>query len=1088
MQQIRDIILLFTSLIIGFNSISQNYNGEDYLLNIFPVSPETAALGTYGNIGIEQSCGKFTFQVPLYTIKAGNFEMPISLNYGYSGFMVGTLPTKYGLGWNLNAGGVITREVKGLPDDIDTYPYKGYLSDNIGLDYVVNWDNLSEAGKQNLVENSARGDWDAEPDKFYISVGNLSASFYFNENAEAVFIPYRNYSIEIINYSINNSFEDGFILTDDLGNKYYFTKTETVQKLTEYYFYISGWHLSSIELANNMEISFEYNQNSFNDYLQKTVSQSKAYLTYEGWISCSSSDEYNFDPDDYYFSSLDYYSNSKKYLEKIIFPEGEMQISDNTISVNDYLGNEKVKFKIYQSNFCNNETYKKIERITKFDNGGAEKDFYVFEYWDGVPGYNTAIGDPSAFNFLFQQDYFGFYNNPYPLNNSLIPGIANRIPNFNSSRVGAMKRIIYQTGGYSEIIYEPNKVNGYESTGLLEGMTYTNDTVNVSASVMEDPTKDFPKEDFDIGYFTINTNSVVYLSYGFNFFGQDPTSCPFNVYCTIEVKRQEGVNGGCQINQLTYPCNHYTNNRNVSDGTFILEGKLYLEQGTYELSVYVYAENILPNGGLDIVTSSASLFYYNEDLYNDEVVVSGIRVKEIKGFSSLIAQEPEEHTIYNYNQLDGKSSGKLVYPLNYTYFNHIYVNEVGCTDPHSCCYPTKTFMSHSSTTLNSFNNSPVFYERVEKINRNEIESGKSVSNFTSEFYINYLPPFINASGGMKPWKFGKTDTVILVNKNNNEIKRTISAFSDKYNNINPLDPETRVYGLKVMLLNPGNWLFDWEDYAFQEYSIIAQDYLLAETEEIDSFENGDEIHSISNYEYDDNTNYLKESEDINSKGESIKTTYFYPYEYSESLQRIQGLIDNNIIAKPIKTEKILAGNQTSGTVILLNDFGLPDSIYNYETTVLDPPQTHDPNTLIPPDYNKKAEFLYYDNGKLKEFIRTDDITVCVLWGYNNNYIVAKIENATYDVVVSNLGCSYEELQQKTDIELRAIFENLRDDIDLPNAMITSYTYKPLVGMKTETDPAGKTIFYDYDDFNRLETIKDQDGNIIKHIDYNYKTQ
>jgi len=60
-------------------------------------------------------------------------------------------------------------------------------------------------------------------------------------------------------------------------------------------------------------------------------------------------------------------------------------------------------------------------------------------------------------------------------------------------------------------------------------------------------------------------------------------------------------------------------------------------------------------------------------------------------------------------------------------------------------------------------------------------------------------------------------------------------------------------------------------------------------------------------------------------------------------------------------------------------------------------------------------------------------------------------------------------------------------------MITSYTYNPLVGMTSETDPAGHTTIYKYDDdFNRLETIKvkdvNQDEYIIKHFDYNYKDQ
>jgi YD repeat-containing protein len=57
---------------------------------------------------------------------------------------------------------------------------------------------------------------------------------------------------------------------------------------------------------------------------------------------------------------------------------------------------------------------------------------------------------------------------------------------------------------------------------------------------------------------------------------------------------------------------------------------------------------------------------------------------------------------------------------------------------------------------------------------------------------------------------------------------------------------------------------------------------------------------------------------------------------------------------------------------------------------------------------------------------------------------------------------------------------------LPNAFITSYTYKPLVGMTSQTDAKGMTTYYEYDAFQRLKAVKDQNGNILKQTDYHYK--
>lgn len=65
------------------------------------------------------------------------------------------------------------------------------------------------------------------------------------------------------------------------------------------------------------------------------------------------------------------------------------------------------------------------------------------------------------------------------------------------------------------------------------------------------------------------------------------------------------------------------------------------------------------------------------------------------------------------------------------------------------------------------------------------------------------------------------------------------------------------------------------------------------------------------------------------------------------------------------------------------------------------------------------------------------------------------------------------------------FDDLR--VHPSDASMTSYTYDPLVGITGTVDPRGNTAIYEYDSFGRLTGIKDLDGNYIQRFNYNYRT-
>lgn len=59
---------------------------------------------------------------------------------------------------------------------------------------------------------------------------------------------------------------------------------------------------------------------------------------------------------------------------------------------------------------------------------------------------------------------------------------------------------------------------------------------------------------------------------------------------------------------------------------------------------------------------------------------------------------------------------------------------------------------------------------------------------------------------------------------------------------------------------------------------------------------------------------------------------------------------------------------------------------------------------------------------------------------------------------------------------------------IPKAIVTIYTYKPLIGINSITDARGVTTYYDYDNSGRLMECYYKEGTnkyILKHYNYHY---
>jgi YD repeat-containing protein len=91
-----------------------------YTDRIMPASPDAAALAKYADIPVSNYTGTPTLDIPLYAIKTRDLDVPISISYHGSGVRVEEEASSVGLGWVLNAGGVIQHQIRGRDDFRET--------------------------------------------------------------------------------------------------------------------------------------------------------------------------------------------------------------------------------------------------------------------------------------------------------------------------------------------------------------------------------------------------------------------------------------------------------------------------------------------------------------------------------------------------------------------------------------------------------------------------------------------------------------------------------------------------------------------------------------------------------------------------------------------------------------------------------------------------------------------------------------------------------------------------------------------------------------------------------------------------------
>lgn len=1103
---IKKCFFIFLGIVWGtvINAQSSPESPDLLLQKIKPMSPTAASLSKFGDIPVNYYSGSPSISIPLFKVGSGQLEVPVSLNYQFNGLKTEELASWVGLGWSLNAGGVIGRTIRGTADeDNNGYMIPGRMS----VQYMIN--NPSDP---NVIDNlilAGKGLFDTEPDIFYFNFLGYSGKFYFNqEDQQFHSLPIENISISFD--SNNNSFT---IITPD-GNKFLFDKREvttnsgpscngSVPPANSYSSSTTAWFLSSIKNSNeNDEISFSYNS-AGSYYVEHTNQESK-------YILRGMSGSWVLNPPDFNYERCTQSSQINfQRLEYINFRGGYIKFVASVTDRCDLPGDKSLDYaELYDS---------KNNLIKKFSfNYGYFGDYGVpnacsypnnlslrlkltgvqEESTTGVQlinPYQFVYEESAAFpsRLSFSQDYWG-YNNGMN-NQALIPSFiytsntgiptffpgANRRPDFNASKLGSIKKITYPTGGSTEFEFENNEVSDPQVEPSVELRIQTLEGDHVGLQTYYENT------------FVVNeppSQMNNFLGGAFVEIGVSEPGCDITQGTTCAVLSLEGLTPGTNgIGNITaYNFNGF-----------------YLPNGTYKMKA-----------NFNQVPAMFQDFYYyikwDHAIFDQSYLVGGIRLKKMTDFDGYNTSN-KVIKLFNYTSDETTlSSGKVFsYPYDFSNeFNHVFwtLNEFD-----DLFVFNRSFQKLTSTSKYPLISSGAGYVGYGQVN---VTYGESGEGGTEKFYFTNIPDLLETNFPVfsinREWKRGMLTKKVTKESSGYE-KSTIQngyyQFDEYDQQITKVSNGLRLGFNKgfsfasstpVVVPAVGQMYYDYSIPMYNEFETYAGKSVLSSSQSTLN-ESPGSITTHQEITYS-NKNFLPvTSSNTNSKSGQVivKTKYVGDYAVSSgpvwlNLMREQKINELPIEKLTIEKRQDNTEYVTGGVIIFYkNDKPAPDKIYKLELTtplllssITQSYVDGGGNFVMDNRYKEVVQFNQYDQyNNLLSQQKKDDVVSSFIWGYNSKYVVAQIIGKTYDEAVSQSGINLSILNDPPDEA--AMRTELNKLYALQGALVTSYVYKPLIGISSETDPNHISRYYEYDGLGRLIIVRDNDNNIVKSICYNY---
>lgn len=1041
--------------------------------NIIPPSPVASTFTIYGDYPVSNSTGVPDIQIPLYTFKCGDIEVPIVLKYHIGS----AKPNPYnvemsnvGYGWVIDVGGIVSRTVMGKQDEYGKQEEYGKIASTIKSTDLNQSNETDYWTLHQISTNSIDSEYDIFNYNFFNENGNFVIEQKASGNYDAIIFPFKPLKINIktdkTNDGYNNTYISAVDITNDKGYNFVFDAIESNSQL------YSGWFLSGITSPGNRSVGFTYMDRSihvnatgerFNSlYIDDNF---QGYNVMNAQMPNLPSIMAGSDP-----VSLSCETKTIKEINstssgKVVFNLNANNSKILDFTVFDASGKQITKVAFTQSKFPNQNVYDCLESVSFLGQNNDTIQKYIFQY------------NPQSVLNSKNVDYWGWYNGnanssyfplttcPYvysnnywiPINNSTYSfGGNDRCCDAQNILAQTLNKIIYPTGGSTEFVFEPNEYSG----ALTCSNTSIGAGLRIKSIINRDAQNVLTTKSYEYSVTSMILNRFDYHNYYHYSYDISVTNNP------------DGIG-------------HY-----LAPGYFFKRSRSFSENiNGYILDSHINYPSVTEYIGTSTLNSGKNIYTYNFNNNHEYRMLGGF----LDDFYIVL----DKYKNWGNGELSRVETFKRETDQTYTKVKEVF-NEYGLYND---------TLLHSLGAFRISNYPTVFMDGLSNISGMEC---------TIRDYI-----IANSSGFPTPPIFGTYDYYIQtgvflptkVTETNFFPSPVTRIIENKYDNGNKKYVTSTILKDNTTTLNTKRFKYPY-DYPSTTITntceIDRQNCLAA------AVTKRDKMLSLCYQITDPSAQATCTSAYTSIYNNDValcKSNFASCNSIAPTDQQVITEMQNKNMINPVIEAQTsqFKNNITAFTGGTINKFKKENGLIvpgeKYELEINNPLTNLTPSSIDPSgalifhsDYHKKLTYDKYDEkGNILQYHQSDNINTSFLWSYNGSMPIVKGDNVTYDILntaviaagATNLETFWSGFNNiATDAAQQTTWKNfntaLRSTTSLANARITTYTYTPLIGMTSQTDPNGITTYYEYDSFGRLKLVKDNDTKILKTYDYHYK--